>query len=37
MMLRFVFGLVFAAGYGILVYDLVTIGRQRGDAVKVSP
>jgi nitric oxide reductase subunit B len=37
MMLRFVFGLVFAAGYGILVYDLVTIGRQRGAAVKVSP
>lgn len=37
MMLRFVFGLVFAAGYGILVYDLLTIGRRRGDAVKVSP
>jgi len=37
MMLRFVFGLVFAAGYGLLVYDLVTIGKRRGTLAKASP
>lgn len=29
MTLRFVFGVVFAAGYGMLVYDLITIGRRQ--------
>ena len=39
MMLRFLFGLVFAAGYGFLVYDLLTLGRRRGvvTAATVSP
>jgi nitric oxide reductase subunit B len=36
-MLRFVFGLIFAAGYGLLVYDLVTIGKRRGVLAKASP
>ena len=30
MIVRFVFGLVFAAGYGILVYDLLMLGKRRG-------
>ncbi len=37
MMLRFVFGLMFAAGYGILVYDLLTLGKRRGVSAKVLP
>lgn len=39
MMLRFLFGLVFAAGYGFLVYDLLMLGRRRGvvTAATVSP
>ena len=27
--MRFVFGFVFAAGYAVLIYDLLTIGKRR--------
>lgn len=36
MMLRFVFGVLFAAGYFALVYDLLTLGKRGGAAVKVA-
>lgn len=29
MLLRFIFGVVFAAGYGFLVYDLLTLGKRQ--------
>ena len=36
MILRFVFGLVFAAGYALLVYDLVRLGRRRAVAQQTA-
>jgi nitric oxide reductase subunit B len=36
MILRFVFGLLFAAGYALLAYDLLTLGKRRG-AVAAAP
>jgi hypothetical protein len=36
MILRFVFGLVFTAGYVVLVYDLVRLGRRRAVAQQAA-
>lgn len=35
--MRLVFGFVFAAGYIVLMYDLLTIGKRRGAAENLSP
>jgi len=37
MVLRFVFGLLFAGGYALLVADLLTLGRRTAPAVKPLP
>jgi nitric oxide reductase subunit B len=35
--MRLVFGFVFAAGYVVLIYDLLTIGRKRTAAKALQP